>query len=1131
MGINLFALLIGIDCYLPNQLPDGGYYPSLGGCVRDITHVEAFLTSHLGLASDRIVKLTASNTPARKPLEPREQWPTYEKIVAAFRGMTERAKPGDQVYIHYSGHGGRTPTAFSELKGQNGLDESLVPTDIGAPGTRYFRDVELAHVLNEMSRKGLLVTIVLDSCHSGGVTRGLAGAAVRGIPSIDTTRRPTDSLVASRDELIKTWRSSFESTREVKLGSGWLPEPKGYVLLAACRANQLANEYAFDGKERNGALTYWLLDSLNQVTPELTYGMLHTRILNKVHAKFSQQTPQIQGESDRLVFGTTFVRTPEAVAITRVDLQREILWLGTGQSQGVRKGSRFAVYPVSLRDLSHASDRLALTEVEEVKATESRAKITDAFKQETITAGDQAVMIDVGPISLRGRVCLVRQEDLPSAIDQVDTLERVARAVEQEGSGWLRLVDAGQDADFQVTTNVNGEYEIWDPSGAIIPNLRPPLVASATHSPSMATQRLIHLTKYRNVRLLDNVDPTSPLANQLVVELTGFMREYDPSDRPEPQPFTDKSGTPTLGVGDWTFLRIENSSSQDLNITVLNLKPGWGISQVFPSEMFAAQQEQILPFQASLASGYEEGRDILKVFATVGDVNFRWLELPTLDIPPVTRGLTRGFLSDPLEEMLKAMAADKPRTRELNPASYQSSDWATAQVEVLTQRLVRNTPRISPVRNRALSLLQSAFDEVVAQTPTPPRERGSVDRAVLRRPDRNNLLIDNISKFCEEFARDPEAREAARDLATRTERGIGDTVKYCAKLAAGMAAEVWSVFALGDHERFEEYKSGLTQKFGDCDPRYSQALLKYAEFITRGGQVPYRPCSSMSDFIIEDKLSDDATIAILADWGTGEPEALEVLKQVKHHRPQVVMHLGDIYYAGTEYEVENYFLRPWLEILEPETSRILSLALPGNHDLYAGGKPFYKLLDSLGQVASFFCLRNKHWQLIGMDTALHDKIGAGPTKLEQSEVDWVVDKINKPEGRRTVLLSHHQLFSAQEKFEGKSYNDRLYHQLAQVLPKVELWLWGHEHDLIIFDEHQDLKRGRCIGGSAFPVGKYEMPDMPPNPDVPFNKQIALSKGSAFYQHCYAIIKLDGPGATVSYYEDTGGGRLLFTEVI
>lgn len=47
----------------------------------------------------------------------------------------------------------------------------------------------------------LIVSIVLDSCHPGGVTRGRGGAVVCGIDSIDTTPRPQDSLVASVIEL------------------------------------------------------------------------------------------------------------------------------------------------------------------------------------------------------------------------------------------------------------------------------------------------------------------------------------------------------------------------------------------------------------------------------------------------------------------------------------------------------------------------------------------------------------------------------------------------------------------------------------------------------------------------------------------------------------------------------------------------------------------------------------------------------------------------------------------------------------------------------------------------------------------------------------------------------------------
>src|SRR5262249_44106554 len=159
------------------------------------------------------------------------------------------------------------------------------------------------------------------------------------------------------------------------------------------------------------------------------------------------------------------------------------------------------------------------------------------------------------------------------------------------------------------------------------------------------------------------------------------------------------------------------------------------------------------------------------------------------------------------------------------------------------------------------------------------------------------------------------------------------------------------------------------------------------------------------------------------------------------------------------------------------------------------------------------------------------KLGGQPTALDPTEAEWVIDKIENAGKRRTILLSHHQLFSANDQFNGKSYNENLFNQLSSILPKVDLWLWGHEHDLVVFDEYKGLKRGRCIGGSAFPVGNFEMPTTHVNPDVPFNKEVVLSKGTAFYQHCYTVIKLAGPGATVFYYEDKDGGKLVHQEIL
>ena len=110
----LHALLIGIDCYLPNRLPNGASYKSLKGCVRDITLAEAFLKRQFNLPSERIYKLTASNVDgSSEPSEPPEQLPTYENIVGKFKELTEKAQPQDQVYIHYSGHGGRASDKLS----------------------------------------------------------------------------------------------------------------------------------------------------------------------------------------------------------------------------------------------------------------------------------------------------------------------------------------------------------------------------------------------------------------------------------------------------------------------------------------------------------------------------------------------------------------------------------------------------------------------------------------------------------------------------------------------------------------------------------------------------------------------------------------------------------------------------------------------------------------------------------------------------------------------------------------------------------------------------------------------------------------------------------------------------------
>lgn len=708
---DLHALLIGIDYYFPNYLPNGGFYPSLNGCVRDIEHVEDFLIRVVGLASDHIIKLSCSNNKNKStdgPPEAPKDWPTYENIVAAFDKISSNAQPGEQVYIHYSGHGGRTETIIPELKGVDGLDETLVPTDIGNANTRYLRDVELAHLINKMIEKKLIITLVLDSCHSGGATRGSGGAAVRGTSIVDKTKRPSDSLVAPIEELSKTWKKLLETQPLAQkslsaTNSGWFAEPRGYVLLAACRPSESAYEYSFEGDESNGALTYWLLKSLSYLDGNLTYKILHDRIVAKVHSQFPLQTPMLEGEGDRKVFGNERIKTIYAVNVMKTDPENHLVLLNAGQVHGVRKGTKFAIYPIGFTDLTNVERRLAIVELRDRGSTTSWAKITASFGNGNIEPGAQGVLIDPVEIHLKRLIGLIYQPDLfidsALGISQQQALNKLKELLKSSNGGWLELTDElnSKKADFQVTVSKNGSYEIWDPAGNIVPNLNPQIKISESDSVGKIIQRLEHLAKYTNVQRIDNLDPASPLSGNLVTELLGVSQDYDPADMPDLIPLESVGNIKSAKVGQKLVLRIRNNLPKDsnkvLNVTVLDLQPDWGISQVYPSNPGAdfipidPGQEQLFPLRADLPSSLVEGNDIIKIFATVDQANFRWLELSSLNQTSVKKGFSRGNSpSNPLEQMMEAMTVDKPVSRDLLPSATPSKEWTTSQIEVQISR-------------------------------------------------------------------------------------------------------------------------------------------------------------------------------------------------------------------------------------------------------------------------------------------------------------------------------------------------------------------------------------------------------------------------------------------------------------
>lgn len=419
--------------------------------------------------------------------------------------------------------------------------------------------------------------------------------------------------------------------------------------------------------------------------------------------------------------------------------------------------------------------------------------------------------------------------------------------------------------------------------------------------------------------------------------------------------------------------------------------------------------------------------------------------------------------------------------------------------------------KLAQFRDPDLSLFQSAVDEVLATKTTASHAHG----APAGRPDLSNAMVQQAAALADT---ESSAKPAfAKD--------IGGTASYCASLARNYAQAKLE----GRTNDANQYYELLTQKMGDCDPCWAETAIKYAEFLASKKPIPYRVHKNLSDFVIEGKLPENARIALVGDWGTGQQEAKTVLSQIASKNPDVVIHMGDIYYSATDFEVQNYFYQIWQS--ELNLSKVATYTLSGNHDMFSGGAAYYGLLDKLGQPASYFCLRNDNWQFIVLDTGFYDSKPAGtdPTYLHDTEVQWLTDKIQNSGGRRTVLLSHHQLFAAFEDICGKSSNDKLNGQLSSLLPNVDLWFWGHEHNLVIYQKYMGVL-ARCIGHGAFPIGLDEIPKQPKFPEVPV-QNVLLGNNGVFFNHGYVIVDLAGREASIAYYQDSDETKPQLTETL
>ncbi|HSS18588.1 MAG TPA: metallophosphoesterase [Pyrinomonadaceae bacterium] len=207
-----------------------------------------------------------------------------------------------------------------------------------------------------------------------------------------------------------------------------------------------------------------------------------------------------------------------------------------------------------------------------------------------------------------------------------------------------------------------------------------------------------------------------------------------------------------------------------------------------------------------------------------------------------------------------------------------------------------------------------------------------------------------------------------------------------------------------------------------------------------------------------DKLPNDVRVAILGDWGTGLYGAPDCARSIEKDKKDygLLLHLGDVYYSGTDKEVVDRFLNLW-----PKNPNAISRACNSNHEMYSGGYAYFdQTLKKFKQPASYFALQNDNWLLVGLDSAYKE------WELANDQVSWLKSLLAKSGNRKVILLSHHQPFSWMETTKSKMQSE-----LGEILTnkKICAWYWGHEHRCMVYDKHPvwDIY-GRCIGHSGYP---------------------------------------------------------------
>lgn len=618
------ALVVAVTAY-PNLPPKA----SLVGPNNDASLVRQFLLANapVSFSPDNVSVLADGIDSGGSP--------TRAAIRGALDRLAARVKPGDFVYLQFSGHGTQQPAIDPALE-PDGLDECFLPADTGMWQDRSkgipnaLVDKEIRDHLQAIRDKGAFIWAVFDCCHSGTMTRAVTDGSEteRKIDFTDLGIPEAAMAEAAAQGGGATRGMGDEGQRENSLGltsseptSAESLAPGGLVAFFAAQNTETTPEMPLPKGDpeaaKLGLFTYTLFSKIAE-NPAMTYRQLGQAVLQAYSGDNRMRpTPLFEGDLDRQVFG---MAPDDRIAQWALKIDSGALEIPAGQLHRLSKGTRLAILPSPASTLDQA---VGYVEVQAAKNLTSRVvpvahEGLPALAVADIPPGAWARLTELS-LGLELVVARPGGDGFTAEAELINAaLDRIVQ--EKTVPVNLRLVDPSEAADLKLA--VMSEMDV----GILIADREKD--AAAASRASLSTEPRVWLLPPSTELSLDEGrrSPSLPLAGADVDDIaaklgddlvrifraTGLSRlaaasEFRPqevevgfkikrSEAEEAEPL--RAGTvPIVHPDDEVHIAAKNTSAKPVDINVLYIGSDYSIGHMY-AERLSSGSEIDLPLLA-----------------------------------------------------------------------------------------------------------------------------------------------------------------------------------------------------------------------------------------------------------------------------------------------------------------------------------------------------------------------------------------------------------------------------------------------------------------------------------------------------------------------------------------------------